>query len=354
MSLDKGIANKILTIGCECNPPRGGIAQVLYNYQMFVYPTFKFVANSGDGGKIAKMWQLIKAVFDVVAMLRKDGGIQIVHIHTSSYTGFNRSKIFIKIAKAFGKKVVLHIHGGSFREFYQTSPASISKTLDACDCIIALSESWKAFFCKVTKTKVCIVDNIISQPQRVLGMKNDNRFHMLFLGLITAQKGIYDLVDVIREIRRDLRDKFCLHIGGNGETERLQGLINENDLSDLVSFEGWVSGEKKRELFSLADAYILPSYIEGLPISILEAMSYGLPILSTPVGGIPEVVDETNGILFTPGDKKEMADAIKSMVGNPQIGKSKGSASREKAVRYYPDNVASELIEIYNGILTAD
>lgn len=181
-------------------------------------------------------------------------------------------------------------------------------------------------------------------------MKNDNRFHLLFLGLITAQKGIYDLVDVIREIRRDLRDKFCLHIGGNGETERLQGLIDENDLSDLVSFEGWVSGEKKRELFSLADAYILPSYIEGLPISILEAMSYGLPILSTPVGGIPEVVDETNGILFTPGDKKEMADAIKSIVGNPQIGKSKGSASREKAVRYYPDNVASELIEIYNGI----
>ncbi len=59
-------------------------------------------------------------------------------------------------------------------------------------------------------------------------------------------------------------------------------------------------------------------------------------------------------ILFTPGDKKKMADAIKSIVGNPQIGKSKGNASREKAVRYYPDNVASELIEIYNGILTAD
>lgn len=59
-------------------------------------------------------------------------------------------------------------------------------------------------------------------------------------------------------------------------------------------------------------------------------------------------------ILFTPGDKKGMADAIKSIVGNPQIGKSKGNASREKAVRYYPDNVASELIEIYNGILTAD
>ena len=83
-------------------------------------------------------------------------------------------------------------------------------------------------------------------------------------------------------------------------------------------------------------------------------MSFGLPILSTPVGGIPEVVDETTGILFTPGDKKKMADAIKSIVNNPQIGKSMGNASREKAVRYYPDNVASELIEIYNGILTAD
>lgn len=87
---------------------------------------------------------------------------------------------------------------------------------------------------------MCIVDNIIPQPQRVLGIKNDGRFHLLFLGLITAQKGIYDLLDVIKEIRHDLKDKFCLQIGGNGETERLQKLIDENDLSDLVRFEGWV------------------------------------------------------------------------------------------------------------------
>lgn len=350
MCITKSLAERVLTIGCECNPPKGGIAQVLYNYRLFVYPTFNFVANSVDGSVFAKIWQLIKAVAQTSQTLRKNRRIKIVHIHTSSYSGFNRSKIFIRIAKVFNKKIVLHVHGGAFKEFYQTSPKSITRILDKCDCIVALSESWKLYFEGITTSKVCVVDNIIPKPKRVLNAKSDAKTHLLFLGLVTDKKGIFDLIDVIDKIRDDLNGKFCLHIGGNGEVSRLNDIIRQRDLAELVIFEGWISGERKKEMLSMADAFILPSYTEGLPISILEAMSYGLPILTTPVGGIPEVVDSSNGILFEPGNDRQMEDALRAIVNDLNLRSSMGEASRAKSSRYFPDSVSSELIKIYNEL----
>ena len=97
----------------------------------------------------------------------------------------------------------------------------------------------------------------------------------------------------------------------DGETERLLTYLADHKLETLVQFEGWVSGEKKHELLSSSDVYILPSYHEGLPISILEAMNYQLPVIATPVGGTAEAVQEgINGFLVTPGDKDALYDRL--------------------------------------------
>ena len=100
-------------------------------------------------------------------------------------------------------------------------------------------------------------------------------------------------------------------------------------MEHCVKFEGWVGGEKKIHLLNWADVYILPSFNEGLTISILEALSYNCPIISTPVGGIPEVVTEDNGILVEPGNTKQIAEAIHNYVEHPEIVKSHGAISGE-------------------------
>lgn len=103
---------------------------------------------------------------------------------------------------------------------------------------------------------------------------------LLFLG---HNKGIYDLIDVIALHKKEFHGRQKLRVGGNREVDKVNILIKEKKISDIVSYVGWVSGGRKVELLDVSDAYILPSYKEGLTISILEAMSYGLPMISTKV-----------------------------------------------------------------------
>ena len=133
---------------------------------------------------------------------------------------------------------------------------------------------------------------------------------------------------------------------------QLLDTIAEKGLSGLVEYEGFVSGEKKRELLQNADALILTSYNEGLPISILEAMSYGDAVISTPVGGIPEVVDATNGILVAPGDRDAIYDAVLRIVSMPEEElRAMGAAGRKKAEPFWPEHVMRSLAAIYSSVI---
>ena len=256
----------------------------------------------------------------------------------------------MKLAKFFGKKVILHIHGGGFKEYYATNPNWIAKILNSSDAIITLSESWKEYYESITNgPAIFILENIIANPN-IAEKKESTKCNLLFFGKIDQLKGIYDLLEVLYQNKQSFSDKIELRIGGGGEVEKLKELISKYELEDFVYYEGFVSGNKKETLLNECDAYILPSYTEGLPVSILEAMSYGKPILSTPVGGIPEVVKE-NGILFQPGDLSAIREAIELIANNKSRRKEMGLKSKEMIEYYLPANVEIKLEKIYTQIL---
>lgn len=336
-----------ITIGCKYNPPKGGIAQVLYIYDKYIFPEFWCITNSGPGNALYKLWKAVSALIQLMVTLLFHKQIRIVHIHTASYNSFRRSAWFVHLGKAMHRKVILHIHGGGFKEFYQTAPQYISKILNSCDCIITLSTKWKEYFKTIsTCPMIEVVDNVI-EPPTILDIKqDDNKTHLLFLGLITEQKGIFDLLEAISEHKNEFETKIVLHIGGNGKIEKLKDMINSYGLQNIVIYEGWVSGERKIQLFNLSDAFILPSYAEGLPVSILEAFSYGLPVLTTPVGGIPEIITPSNGILFHPGNKTEIYESILSLLEF----KTNTELIKEQSKKYLPEQIRSKLHEIYNNL----
>lgn len=343
-------SNQVLTIGCECDNPKGGVAYVLNAYKRHIYSPFKFVANSGEGSTLRKIWMLAQSYIKCEWQEHTDKDIRFVHIHTASYNSFKRSTLYIRQAKRNGKRVIAHIHGGGFREFRQTCPKFVDKYLKQCDAVVALSENWREYFEKeVGLTNVYVVNNIIDKP-KIQEIKKDGRFHLLFLGLITEAKGIFDLLDVIAEHKSGWNDNVVLHIGGNGNVEQLQKVIKEAGIENIVKYEGWVSGEKKSMLLNLADAFILPSYAEGVPISILEAASYGLPIISTDVGGIPSIVNSSNGILIKPGDEAALYEAVEKLASDKHLRTSLGKASSDIVSNYYPDKVSASLIEIYTSL----
>ena len=349
--IDKELCDKVLTIGTVFNL-KGGIAQVLKTYSNSVFPVFKFVGIGSGKNKFSSLWVSIKAITELFFKLCSDHQIRIVHIHTPSYRSFWHTSHYLKLAKLFGKKVILHIHGGGFRDYYYTNPNWIKTILDKSDCVIALTEKWREFFTETVGChKVEVVNNVIDEPV-IKEIKDSNGLlNILFLGFLVDKKGIFDLVDMIAEHKNELNGKILLHIGGSGELDRLNNTINEFHLEELVKYEGWVVSDKKNELLNLCDVFILPSYVEGLPISILEAMSYGKIVIATPVGGIPDLLNDNNGYLIKPGDKDAMFSTVMDIIKNRTSAYNKALQAKASIADNLPENVANKLTKVYNNLL---
>lgn len=335
----------------------GGISSVVQYWSKYIenlqyYPTFK------EGSKITKVFIYASTVIRLYCRLLFDRQVNIVHVHTAAGTDFKRSSIIINLAKKFGKKVILHSHASQFKVFYADSDdkqkVQILTTLRKADVLIALSESWKEWFVMigVESKKITILHNITDYPEiHYEERKASFPIRYLFLGEIGHRKGVFDIIRALANHREDLEGKVELKIGGNKHEEELLSAIKDANLENIVSFEGFVSSHKKIDLLNWADVFILPSFNEGLPISILEAMSYSMPIISTPVGGIPEVVDKTNGTLVSPGNDEEIYNAIKHYVDEISDIENQGKVSYKKVNTYLPDYVLNHLKKIYESLL---
>lgn len=342
-------ADKVLTIGIDYRVVHGGVAAVENVYSTF-YEPFNHVTTVVDYGAARKLMAFVKAYFQFWKWMIFHKEIEIVHVHGSSGSSFWRKRLFINIAKLFNKKIVLHMHSGRFVDFSKDHKKSVSNTLKKCDAVIALSEYWKDFFEKeFDYHKVTVVKNVIPKP--IFCKQEHKQFTLLFLGLIGFNKGIYDLLDVIDTHQEEFRGDFILKVGGNGEVEKLQELIAKKGISDIVNYEGWVSGDKKADLLNGADVYVLPSYKEGLPISILEAMSYSLPVISTRVGGIPEIIiNGKNGFLINPGDKEALYESIIKLKNSEELRIKMGELSKPIVQEHLPQYVENQLKELYDSL----
>jgi glycosyltransferase involved in cell wall biosynthesis len=351
------VSQRILTIGPDYHNHRGGIGAVLEVYNKY-FEQFKFLASFKVGSSFYKSYFFIGSILKLIPLLIFDRKIQIVHIHGASYGSFFRKFFIFLLAKyIFRKKVIYHIHGGGFAYFYLNSNLIFRKMIkifiEKSDAIICLSESWKNFYLKNFRPKkIFITPNIIDYP---IISKIEEKCEIttyLFLGLICDAKGIFDLIEVIVKNKENYSNKIQLIIGGNGQIDKLNNIIKEHSLEGLVEFVGWISNKVKNSWLQKADIYILPSYKEGLPISILEAMSYGQAIISTNVGGIPEIViAKKNGILIEPGNLAEIEAAINFFIENPNKIQIYGQESKLIAKKHQPDLVISELLTIYQLLL---
>ena len=349
--IDYNLSKKILTVGATAKP-LGGISQVIANYNNHVFTTMQRVEyNSGKKGLI-NLLSFVVAFFKEFWLLMVKPSIKIVHIHTAAGFSFVRVSFYWALAKCFRRSTIMHIHAGAFADYYRKHPRFVGFVLKRCTRVFALSSQWRDFFENEVKlNNVVVLNNVIEPPVKI---KTDPspQLHFLFLGHMVPNKGIFDLLDVVAENAHQLKDRFVLHIGGALNEDKVKSIIVDRHLEEFVTFEGWVMGQRKVELLNRCDVYILPSYIEGVPISILEAMSYGMPIISTTVGGIPSIVkDGVNGSLFTPGDKVAMAAAIMSYVDSRDLVSEQGKHSIELSKPYLPDAVAMSLEMLYKSIL---
>ena len=134
--------------------------------------------------------------------------------------------------------------------------------------------------------------------------------------------------------------------------ERLKKTITEGGIADLAEYIGWVQDADKDQYFNLSDYFILPTYHEAMPMTILEALSYGKPVISTPVGGIPDVIEHNrNGYLFPAGDKAKLKQIIFDVINDRSKYDCMSTQAMNAAKRFYPESIKTELEKLYSEIL---
>lgn len=353
MIIPRYISDRILTISTS-RKGKGGVAAIVNTLSDY-YETFNYIASTRSKNPLVMCSYFGGCIVSLLYYILWKK-IEIVHIHGASRGSFVRKMILINLCMLLNVKIIYHMHGGGFKEFYSkyNKRNLIKRTLNKADVLIVLSTSWERYYSSIVdKHRIRILNNMIPNPSYSKEYVCNHVVHFLFLGQLSDGKGIFDLVDVLKEMKVEYESKLILHIGGNGETERLKEQIYKYSLDKMVIFEGWVSGDKKRDLLSTCDVYILPSYMEGLPISILEAMSYGMPIISTNVGGIPEIVESgKNGFLIEAGDKKALRESLEFYVNSQNEIKKMGQNSLLKIAKFYPEKVIPQLECIYKELLS--
>uniref|UniRef100_UPI00307A4FF6 glycosyltransferase family 4 protein n=1 Tax=Phocaeicola coprophilus TaxID=387090 RepID=UPI00307A4FF6 len=354
--ISRALSDKVLMIGVyyKHNAP-GGMAAVVQYYSQYI-ELLHYIPSWKLTNILGRAWYAISAFTKIVIESLFNRKIKILHIHFAADGSFWRMEKFLKAGKFFGKKVVLHCHSSRFKDYYNESSIDkkrwIVQTLLKADVLIVLSESWKSWFKSigVSEEKITVLHNITSYPIQRQHLKiKDGKLHLLFLGEIGKRKGVFDVLRALAKNRSFYDGKIELRIGGNRNEKLLLDTIHNNKLENIVKFEGWVYGEKKINLFNWADVFILPSFNEGLPISILEAMSYGMPIISSPVGGIPEIV-KGNGTLVTPGVDIEINKGIRKYIDYPFLIKEEGKISLQIVETYLPEYVMNCLKQIYERL----
>ena len=215
---------------------------------------------------------------------------EIIHIHTASNFSFFRKSFFVILTKSMNRKLILHIHGGGFAQFIAKQYRNrykkiiISYLLKLPDRIICLSKT-KAFEIEnfVLSKKICIIPNPAPYPNHFKNnkKKNNDEIIIFFAGWIEKEKGIFDLILAFFEVQKAYK-KCKLIIAGKGRIDDGKELVNKLNLEDKIVFTGWLSNKDMHKMLSIADIFCLPSYCEGVPMSILEAMAYGLPVIYNP------------------------------------------------------------------------
>lgn len=349
--IDSDLSSKILIVGPDLKG-KGGISTVILTYSK-MFETFNYVCTVKNKNALTKFFDLLVALFRYVKKLVIDP-VEIVHIHTASYIDFYRNALFVIIANILGKRILLHIHGAEFELFYDKHTAFVSYICKKATTLAVVSNYFMDFVSRNhLNQNVYLLHNIIDRPILEDDDSFDGIFNISFVGTVCERKGIYDVVATLGEFKNIFQDRVLLHIAGNGDIDYLNSLIIKYELSDMVKFWGWADAGLKRKILSFSNAFVHPSYFESFGISIVEAMSYKLPVITTAVGGIPDFMENgVSGFFVDLGNKKQIGEALQFLIDNPEICKRMGENGGRVAEQFYSDNIEQLILSLYTEILS--
>ncbi|HYG54363.1 MAG TPA: glycosyltransferase family 4 protein [Burkholderiales bacterium] len=312
---------------------------------------FQIGSEGRNESLVGRVLRLFTGPFQLAATILRDN-VDIVHLNPSlNANAWWRDFLLLIAAKACGARVVLQKHGGHLERFaaHPLFAGFMRLALRLPDAIVVLSraelDSWQAF---VPGQRIALLPNGIDpRPYREKKSAPGADLRYVYIGRLAAGKGLDESLCALARIRGRLTIA-----GGGPEEARLRQLVHDLNLTERVTFAGPVFGEKKIELLRESDVLLLPSYSEGLPYSLLEAMAAGVVPVVTPVGAIPDVViDGVHGRLVPVRDANAIAKALQELQKNPALLERMGAACRLRVnAAYSLDRLADDFDRLYSAL----
>lgn len=291
----------------------------------------------------------------------RDKPTAIVHLHTCSGFSFHRSSWDMRVAQKHGCSTILHIHGAQFDAYLERAmPVErhfVRRALERADRVIALSRGWRDILLKAAPdSRIAVIENAVEIPSQRNPKPTGGPCRFLTLTRMDSWKGIDDLLDASTILNRrgmDFRLTLAGPEGSAGNAFQIRQKIEERGLSTRVEFAGPVVGAEKARLLASTDVYVQPSHNEGMPISILEAMAWALPVVATQVGAIPEIIDDdVHGLTIPPRNPMALAQAMGTLVADVPRRAALGNAGLAlAATRFSQSRFREDLINLYDELL---
>lgn len=345
---------KILMVGPD-RGVHGGISAVVNGYYdagLDEKVELKYIGTMKEGSRIKKLLVAGCAFVRFFASLR---WVDVVHVHFSSDMSFMRKSYFISAAHRFGKKIVLHQHGGDFTTFYgkeldDKGRLRVKRILEMGDHMLVLTDSWKEFFSGIApKMQITVFPNGVktTATESICTEKDYNK--ILFLGRICKDKGMSELLDAVSGIYEQNKN-VRLYVGGIFEEPEYKSRIDA--CKDFVKYIGWVTGEEKEKYLNECGILALPSYYEGFGMVIIEAMDKEAAVVACSVGGVPDIIEDgKDGILIPPKNTDELKNALLDLISNPLKAKELGENGRQKVLeKYSVEKNIDKLMKIYGEL----
>jgi glycosyltransferase involved in cell wall biosynthesis len=281
------------------------------------------------------------------------GHFDVMHVLSTAGYGFFRNSVHIVIAKRWGVKTIFHLLGQIDDLYREAGPRLrwlISHCLDIADVHIVQSPGLAQFMRGITKRPVYSIFNGVRpeefMPPDGYAHSSGDGIKVISVGQLGHRKGTFDLLDVAERLQDKWPTMEFIFIGG-GEVERFRQMAAKRALSN-VRFLGTVDDELRTRMLQTSDIFVLPSHAEGQPIALLEAMAAGLPVISSTVGSIPEVVREQNGFLVRPGDVDAIVKHLEMLAADARLREEIGRFNAQEArVKYRLERVMREIDAVY-------
>lgn len=356
---------KVVMLGADRSVKGGVSAMVnnMYEAGLSEKVDLTYIGTMVDGSSVRKLFKAAGALIRFLAALP---GADIVHLNMAADASCFRKLIFLNVAAAFHKKIVVHHHGGDFEGFYEARCSGkmrekVRRSLNKADLFLVLSGYWESYFEKiVSPEKIRVLENCVPVPEKA---KRDHSGHQaVFLGRLCKEKGIGELLESAQRVREAIPD-FSLVLGGFWEKGNEELEKKAEEMKGFVRCPGWVSAKEREKLFAQSSVFVLPTWFEGQPVSLLEAMAAGMCTVSSAVGGIPQILGESEssslpcgfdgcGVLTAVKDPQMLTGVLIRVLTDEGLREAVGTRARQRAEgKYGMPGYVERLIGFYEELM---